>query len=549
MEKAYKGDNISMKFKNILSLALSAAMLMTLAGCTSQDTQQTSVSALSQMEKINSKNIVDTSSDMRIWYEINPALFTDRITGAPGTLKSVIADIEYLSDGDEKTNEDLNMTGILLNDIYRQDDDYAPIEFSELNPSIGTPEDLQALCTRASALNMPVMMTLDLGNISTQNSQFLAMTELVNGLADGEDPFEKDPVLMDEFYVQKDHAEDGWVQIGSTPYYYQAMPQSQTPRINLDSQVWRQFLISAIEHFFSLGVNGFYIQDFNSLYPGDDQKAADFMKWFDSITKERNPNGINVFSYSSWSDPMSEIPVYAADNGAAGAEGMIAKAVTGAINARDLGNYLENQINQTQNMAAFFLNNEDGSLDLLKSEARLPQYKMALAIEMMLNGQIFLTCGDELGLTSKETGMIVDAIEGDSESEASGSESEDSGSSQVALEFGSMEEQKKDGNSILNFVQQAVLLRDSYQSIAHAPMTVSQELSTDQVLVLDRKTDSSETVLVFNLSDSQQTFDTTPILISDLPAELGGVLLTGDEEMTKTDNTLTLPPYSMALLK
>lgn len=540
-----------MKIKQILSLALSAALLFSLAGCQKQE-EQPSVTALSQMEKINSKNIVDTTGGLRLWYQINPAMFVNRISGTTGNLKSVIQDLEYFSDGDPKTNEeDLGVSGLLLTNVISQDDSYAPKDFSILDPNIGTDEDLQALCQKAGSLGMPVMLSMELGSISLDNSQFIAMTELVNGLAEGENPWDKDAILMDEFYVEENHpGEDGWVQIGSSPYYYMAIAQSNIPRINLDSHVWKQFIISAVEHYFSLGVGGFFIPDYNNLFPNDDQKDADFVKWFDSIAKERNENAVNVFSYSSWNDPMADIPVYAADASAAGAEGMIAKAVTGAINARDLGNYFEANTNRTQNMTAYFLNNEDGSLDLLKSDTRLAQYKMAMALELMLNGQIFVMAGDELGLTSKESDLIVDAIEEPEQEEVeSGDVDPQQTQTQLSLEFGSVKQQQADGNSILNFVIQAIRLRDSYKSISEALTTVSQELSTDQVLVLDRKAENSETVQVFNLSDQPQTVDVSTVKISDLPAELGGALLTDDGEITLRDNQLSLPPYSMALLK
>lgn len=546
-----KGKSFTMKIKQILSIALSAAMLFAMAGCQKQEAQP-SVTALTQMEKINSKNIVDGSGALRLWYEVDPALFVNRVSGTTGNLKSVIQDLNYFSDGDPKKSEDdLGISGILLTNVISQDDSYAPKELSQLNPNIGSDDDLKALCEKSTSLGMPVMLEMELGSISLENSQFLAMTDLVNNLAEGEDPWAKDPVLMDEFYVEENHPnEDGWVQIGSSPYYYRAILQSNIPRINLDSHVWKQFIISAIEHYFSLGVSGFYIPDYNNLFPDDEQKDADFMKWFDSIAKERNENVINVFSYSSWNDPMAEIPAYAADAGAAGAEGMIAKAVTGAVSAKDLGNYFEANTNRTQNMTAYFLNNEDGSLDLLKSENRLAQYKMALALELMLNGQIFITAGDELGLTSKESDLIVDAIEEPAKQEVeSGDINPEQTGTQVSLEFGSMEQQRQNGDSILNFVVQAIMLRDSYKSISEALTTVSQELSTDQVLVLDRKAENSETVQIFNLSDQPQTVDVSQVKISDLPAELGGVLLTNDGEITLNEGQLSLPPYSMALLK
>ena len=101
----------------------------------------------------------------------------------------------------------------------------------------------------------------------------------------------------------------------------------------------------------------------------------------------------------------------------------------------------------------------------------------------------------------------------------------------------------------MNFFLQAVRLRDSFDSITRANPTVSQELSTDQVLVLDRYANDSQSVLVFNLSNAQQEVDLSTVTISDLPAELGGVLLTGDQEIKLENNKLILPAYSMALLK
>lgn len=185
---------------------------------------------------------------------------------------------------------------------------------------------------------------------------------------------------------------------------------------------------------------------------------------------------------------------------------------------------------------------------------------MAMALELMLNGQVFVTAGDELGLTSDQADLIVDAI---ASAPAAAEDYSASGdltgaemtgqdavpATEVNLEFGNLAQQKEDGSSILNFVVQAIALRDSYRSITEAPTTVSQELSTDTVLVIDRKSETSETVLVFNLSDSSQSVDLSAMQISGLPAELGGELLTGTQDVVVEGQTLTLPAYSMALLK
>lgn len=539
-----------MKMNKLFAMAISATMLFSLTGCQTQ--QQKKTSALTLMNKINSSSVVDGHKDMRVWYQIDPTLFTDRYSGTLGTFKTVIQEMEYFSDGNPQDNEkDLSMTGILLKNVLKVDDTYAVSELTELNPTIGSDDDLSALCSKANSLNMPVLLRLDLGTISKNNSQFNAMIQLVSNLKEDEDPYVVDKILADEFFLEKDkEGQDGWTRIGQTPYYYMSLPNSDIPRINLDNQVWKQFIINAVEHYFSLGVTGFYIPDSNGLVPNNDQKSADFLKWFDSICKERKPESVNVFSYSSWNDPMAEVPMYAADLTASGAEGYVAKAATGSISARELGNLIEQNSLRTQNMTAYFLGHEDGSMDLLKSEDRIAQYKMILAVELMLNSQVIINVGDELGFTSDQSNSIVSAIEDDAQSSSeTKNEDSQSESEQTQPKFENVRQQRENGDSILNFVLQAVRLRDSFDSITRANPTVSQELSTDQVLVLDRNANDSQSVLVFNLSNAQQEVDLTNVTISGLPAELGGVLLTGDQEIKLENNKLILPAYSMALLK
>lgn len=539
-----------MKMNKLFAMAISAMMLFSLTGCQTQ--QQQTTSALTLMNKINSSSVVDGHKDMRVWYQIDPTLFTDRYSGTPGTFKTVIQEMEYFSDGNPQDNEkDLSMTGILLKNVLKVDDTYAVSELTELNPTIGSDDDLSALCTKANSLNMPVLLTFDFGTISKNNSQFKAMIQLVSNLKEDEDPYVVDKILADEFFLEKDkEGQDGWTRIGQTPYYYMSLPNSDIPRINLDNQVWKQFIINAIEHYFALGVTGFYIPDSNGLVANNDQKSADFLKWFDSICKERKPESVNVFSYSSWNDPIAEVPMYAADLTASGAEGYVAKAATGSISARELGNLIEQNSLRTQNMTAYFLGHEDGSMDLLKSEDRIAQYKMILAIELMLNSQVMINVGDELGFTSDQSNSIVSAIEDDAQSSSeTKNEDSQSESDQTQPKFENVRQQRENGDSILNFFLQAVRLRDSFDSITRANPTVSQELSTDQVLVLDRYANDSQSVLVFNLSNTQQEVDLSTVTISDLPAELGGVLLTGDQEIKLENNKLILPAYSMALLK
>lgn len=54
------------------------------------------------------------------------------------------------------------------------------------------------------------------------------------------------------------------------------------------------------------------------------------------------------------------------------------------------------------------------------------------------------------------------------------------------LTFGSFSEQKEDGNSVLNFILQSILLRDSYTAISSGKTEVVNDLNTEDILVLKR---------------------------------------------------------------
>ena len=535
--------------KKFLMAALSTALLISAAGCSNQTKEEPKVTALSVMDTVNSKNIVNSESDMRLWYQVNPALFTDRATGAAGTISSILTDIEYLSDGDMETTNDLNMSGILLTNLFAVDDQNAPKDFVTIDPNLGIDDDLSSLCNRGASLNLPVMVSLEIGYISQENADFKAMCDLVNQNPDHEDLFSLNPDLFDMFFIEKDHGgQDGWTQIGTTAYYYRSLPQTSIPKLNMGNINVRVQLQTGLRHLINLGVSGFYIPDFDAVFGENQEQGAEFMTWMSESVQEMNPNAKVVYSYTNWNDALAPIPAYSACKEGEGAQGMIGKAVTGAIPAKDLGLWLESAGNQSNGMNASFINSDQNSLDLLKVSSRLPQYKMALALQIMTSGQIFILSGDELGLTSEQTDLIVDAIEMPKEDEEENTDFETKGQ-EIDLEFGSLSEQKADGNSILNFVQQAIKLRNSWLAISEGTTTCLQDLSTDQVLVLDKRQSNSEAVLVFNLSSKEATVDLSSVKINSLPAELGGELLTGTSPVTLENNILTLPANSMALLK
>lgn len=514
-------------------------MAAAVSGCKPKDDGN---NALALMQEVNSRNIISQDAKCRIWYQVDPAAFG---SNGDGTFNSVTEALDYISDNNFNTRQDLNLSGLFLTRAALLDDSYGVVNYKTLDDTLGTEEDLKNLTAKAASLDLPVMVELNLASWSSKTPQFQILLDEIRALGEDQSLEDVNQDLLGMFYIEKDIQEENWVQIDNTPYYYAAEAGSDTPLINQSSEIWRSQVVDWIDWWLSLGISGFYLEDYNAFSPQDPQANVTFVNWVGEQIRTRNPDAYIVASYSWWTDEMTQAEISVADDSASGADGMIAKAVTGSISAVQLGEWLETISRQgTTNPPAVFFNQGDDSLDLLKSETRESQYKMALALLLMTSGQVFLKAGDELGLSASQSMMMPAAINTQVDEAGSSNESEE-----VAFNFGGLKEQLEDGDSIFNFVNQAVLLRDSYISASRGNMQISRELSTETMLVLDKYVDDSHVVLVFNLGNETQSLDLNRIQLRGLPPEIGGVLYTGDSAYSMNGDVLNVPPQSMVLLK
>ena len=122
----------------------------------------------------------------------------------------------------------------------------------------------------------------------------------------------------------------------------------------------------------------------------------------------------------------------------------------------------------------------------------------------------------------------------------------------VKMKYGSYETQKTDGNSIYQFVKETIKLRNSYPGIARGEVTFEESLSDENVCAIRKTYDDSEIVIVYNLSETEQSVDVSSLSLmgkEDAKVEIGGVLLTGDMAAELEDGSLKLPAYSVVVLE
>ena len=117
------------------------------------------------------------------------------------------------------------------------------------------------------------------------------------------------------------------------------------------------------------------------------------------------------------------------------------------------------------------------------------------------------------------------------------------------MKYESLAEQEEDGNSIYNFVKQTILLRNQFPALSHGTMELEEGLMADGSICAVKKSYAGEEVLlVYSLAKENKTIDLANVTVMDAELEIGGVLLTGAEDVVVDGTQITVPPYTVIVL-
>ena len=108
-----------------------------------------------------------------------------------------------------------------------------------------------------------------------------------------------------------------------------------------------------------------------------------------------------------------------------------------------------------------------------------------------------------------------------------------------------------DSDSIYNFVKEVIRLRNQNPEIARGIVTYHENASSLRTCVLSKEYEGKQIVLVFNTSKLSQEVALDQVVVGDkTAAELItlGELLTGEEEIERTETGVVMPAYSVLLL-
>lgn len=530
-------------FQHLCLFALLASVPF--ASACSEMKKEEGPTALSLMEEINSTNILHPDNQCRLWYTISlPSFMGTALDSEAKALANAVLYMDYFSDGSvDSLDSDLNMNGIYIQNLVTLNENGHPNSLSSINPAVADEDVLRRFCTAASGKDMAVMMDLNVTAIDKDSEQFQNdLKTIQKAYEDDKSIGEIDGGLNTEYFIDRKQHSDQWHEIEGTKWYYYGADGSEDPMLKPNSDLAKARVKEAITWYMGLGISGFYLHDVDDAITSPDT-LKEYLNWFDSTARELNENVVVIADGSSENDALRGTSAYLVDQGTEGSDGVIEQAASGAITPLELGKALTNRSVNTDKHTVNRLSLNENAAGL-NADLTAGQKKMALAMNLLLPGQTFVFAGDELGMQASQEDPVYTSL-ATPDIEGKGNDSAEA----VNVEDDNALVQAKDGNSTLNFVKQCILLRDSYTAISSGSVSVREDLTTDKVLVLEEVNDSSHVLLAFNLSDTPASLDLSDVLIQDLPAELGGMLLSSAEAVTLENNSLYLPACSIALLK
>lgn len=560
--------------KRILSLLLAGMLLVYGTGCGNGAAEETEssaakaeekVTALSLMQEINTgaENIID--DNYRTWYEVFVYSFADSNGDGIGDLPGLIEKLDYINDKDPGTSADLGCNGIWLMPImpsttYHK---YDVTDYLAIDPEYGTMEDFEQLISECHKRGIHVIIDLVMNHSSSQHSWFLAAAEYLKGLSEGAEPDVTECPYVDYYNFSREK-KGGYCQLPGTDWYYEAQFWSEMPDLNLGSEAVRQEFAEIVDFWLNLGVDGFRLDAAKEYYSGSVDANVEVLSWFNTMVKEKKEDAYIVAEV--WNDLPTYAKYYASgidscfDFSFADSDGVIADAASGRSDASSYGKALVNlqealgSYSDSYIDAPFYTNHDMArSAGYYSGDYSENQTKMAEAMNLLMSGSTFLYYGEELGMKGSgkdenKRAPMYWSSDATSEGMCKGPADMDA----VKMKYGPLKEQESDGDSVYSFVREVIRIRNSYPEIARGTVALEESLSDENVCMIRKTYEDSEIWLVFNLSAEMQTLNLSGVTFSNdgtKDVELGGVLLTGTEPAVLADKTLTLPGYSVVILK
>ncbi|MBE5962705.1 MAG: alpha amylase [Lachnospiraceae bacterium] len=534
----------------------------------------TAEASLAKTEEIDSyayyQELNIPNDNNQTYYEVFLYSFCDSDGDGIGDINGLISKLDYINDGDPKTNTDLGFTGIWLMPIMQSPSyhKYDVADYYAIDPQYGTMDDFKRLIEECDKRGIDVILDLVLNHTSSEHPWFQSALKSLAILDCGQDTCTKEELCIRHnpycsyYNFVQEIPQDGsrYYPAGDTGWYYEGDFVREMPDLNLDNPDLRKELEDVMAYWLDLGVHGFRLDAAMHYYLNQTDKNNEVLSWVNDFVKGKNPDnylvaevwtGFSEYSryYESGIDSIFDF-AFGTENG------KIAKTLNykgEEYSGKVFGNAMIavqeeiQRINPSAIDAPFFTNHDTGRAAgiLRQDESKI---KMAGAMNLFMNGNVFVYYGEEIGMSgsgideNKRVPMYWSITDlNDMTKGPKGMET-------VTHSFGTVEEQMQDPDSIYNFYKRAIRIRNENPEIARGTISYMNEIEDSDICAITKTYKGSAIIMLYNLSKT----DTKTITVQKMEYEYTGIrgyLSADGTEVALDGEEVILPPYSIVILK
>lgn len=529
------------KITRIISLVFVLFLAFLMVGCKTKANKR----EIKEVEVLDDK--------YRNYYEIFVHSFYDSNNDGIGDLNGVIEKLDYV--------KDMGYNGIWLMPIssgysYHK---YDVLDYYTVDSSFGTNDDLKNLIDKCHEKGIDIILDLVVNHTSDKHPWFTEATRIIKqtGRPGGK---------YGSYYNFQTSYSSGYSQLNGTSYYYEAQFWGGMPDLNLNNSDVKNEISNVMKFYLEMGVDGFRLDACTSYYTGYTQNTVQFLTWLYSEAKKYKSDVYMVGE--AWLNLDSQIRQYY-ESGVdsfftftlAQGKGSISQALREyrQDNGKYFGDLLKS-LDKTYNkgiMAPFLSNHDTQRAQSFLGTGVENKTKMAQGLISLMSGTTFTYYGEEIGMSSpvttsdpsKRVALLWDTMESE------GYCNKQPDNMYVTMDSyytnGSIKEQQENKNSLLNYYKYCNYLRNCNPEIARGTLNVfdSYYEQSEYVTVFTKTYDGKTITIVVNLNCE------TTIDINLNKDELGFEGLSQylcanyDDDVVLKGTTITLPPYSIAILR
>lgn len=561
-----------MKYRrNLLLIGILCIAGFVIIGCRTETVKEAEMEkvmedSVSVMETVNQAcKPANMTEDYRNFYEIFVYSFYDSNDDGIGDLKGIEQQLDYLNDGSPETTEDLGITGIWLTPImpattYHK---YDVTDYYDIDKEYGTLEDFKSLVAECDRRRIDVIIDLVMNHTSSQHPWFAEAYEYYQSIGtEGEPDVEVCPYA--DYYHFTKEPKERYYPVEGTDWYYEAQFGSGMPDLNLQNEAVSDEFEKIVSFWLESGVSGFRLDAVQEYETGKTDENIQILSRFITMVKEKAPKTYVVGEV--WNDMPTYVQYYESgidscfDFAFAGPTGIIANTIKNA-NSKNASSFGKAQVNIQSKIkeygkqgvdAPFYTNHDMGrSAGYYSGKNSEKQTKIALAMNQFMSGNSFLYYGEELGMkgSGKDENKRAPMYWG---TDAGGTCNGPAAMDQIKMKYGSLAEQKEDGNSIYHFVKETIKLRNAFPEIAAGDVFFEETYSDADICIVRKILNEQELLIIYNISANDKVLDLSGMMLNDKPLQesrLAGMLLTDSIPVSLENTKLTIPAYSIALLQ